>query len=278
MPVAGIDFIGERQSVRRHHQRHHHLRAVGAVIAAVAATALAGGIGRWRIGFEIGAGQVVEQHVELRLEQLAPAIPQMLEQSLAVRRQQVQATIQLVFLRQREVLAEQIGQGAAVVPLAMETKLAAGVDQAVGDQRLEHVRPASPLAAGRQPRCPELVQPEQAPKMQRQPAGAELSRPAQSHAVHADAHHFAVQLGKRVAVVGKQGKLARRFGAVGEGFDGAHPAGALAVVELAEVQQMALDHASAAHATAFDDAPVAVLFAVFVAGPRAQEHGSSLNL
>ena len=95
---------------------------------------------------------------------------------------------------------------------------------------------------------------------------------------HADAHHFAVQLGKRVAVVGKQGKLARRFGAVGEGFDGAHPAGALAVVELAEVQQMALDHASAAHATAFDDAPVAVLFAVFVAGPRAQEHGSSLNL
>ena len=114
--------------------------------------------------------------------------------------------------------------------------------------------------------------------MQRQPAGAELSRTAQSHAVHADAQRFAVQLGKRAAVVGKQGELARRFGAVGEGFDGAHPAGALAVVEFAEVQQLPLNHASAAHATVFDDAPVAMLLAVFAAGPRAQEHGSSLNL
>ena len=41
--VAGIDFIGERQPVRRHHQRHQHLRAVWAMIAAVAETALAGG-------------------------------------------------------------------------------------------------------------------------------------------------------------------------------------------------------------------------------------------
>ena len=83
---------------------------------------------------------------------------------------------------------------------------------------------------------------------------------------------------KSYSSTSKQGELAGRFGAVAEGIDGARPAGALAVVEFAEVRQMALDHASAAHAAAFDDAPVAVLFAVFVAGPCAREHGSSLNL
>ncbi len=208
---------------------------------------------------------------------LAPLPLEMLEQSLAMRRQQVQATVQFVLLRQREVLAQQIGQGAALVPLAMETKLAAGLDQAVDAQRFEHVCPAGPLAAGRQPRSPELVKPEQIPKIERQPTGAELARPAQLHLAYADAHGFATQRGNFVAVVGKQSELASGLVAGREGFDGAHPAGALGVVEFAEVQQLALDNASAAHPTGFDDAPIAVLFAVLATGPRAQEHGSSLN-
>ncbi len=88
---------------------------------------------------------------------------------------------------------------------------------------------------------------------------------------------FAAQCGQWVAVVGKQGELSSRLVAGGQRFDGADPPGALAVVEFAEVQQLALDDAAAAHATVLDDAPVAVWFAVLAAGLRAQEHGSIVN-
>jgi hypothetical protein len=51
------------------------------------------------------------------------------------------------------------------------------------------------------------------------------------------------------------------------------PPGALALADLAQVEQGFLDGAPAAQAAVFHHAPVAVEFAVFAAGCGAQEHG-----
>src|SRR3982074_1892785 len=58
----------------------------------------------WRA--EIGAGQIVEQHIEADVEQVAPAPDQMIEQGLLVFEQPVVTAIQLVDFGQPEVFAE----------------------------------------------------------------------------------------------------------------------------------------------------------------------------
>ena len=113
--VAGEHLVGERQAFRRHHQGDDDLDAVGALIAAIAEAALVGLILR-RIGFEIGAGQIVKQHIEAGVEEIAPAIDKMAEQSLLVGEEKVMAGIELVGLGEAEVTAEQIGQRALAVP------------------------------------------------------------------------------------------------------------------------------------------------------------------
>lgn len=204
--VAGIDFVPNRQPIGRQHQRDDHLRAVGTMVAAVAEAPLAARIPR-RIALEVRARQVVEQHLALRLEQLAPALPQVREQRLAMRREQVQATVELVLLRQREVLAQQVAHGARVIPLAVHAPLAARVDQPVSGQRGEQVRPTRALAAGRQPLPPEFVQAQQAPQLERQPAGAELARPPEPHRRHPHAHRLVLERRRQLAVIGKQRQL-----------------------------------------------------------------------
>src|SRR5580692_13197752 len=60
---------------------------------------------------KIGAGQIIEQHIEADVEQVAPAPDQMIEQGLLVFEQPVVTAIQLVDFGQPEVFAEQIGHG-----------------------------------------------------------------------------------------------------------------------------------------------------------------------
>ena len=111
--VAGHDLVGERQAVRRHDECDHHLWAVRPLVPAVAvATLVALGLRRG-VDFEVGAGQVVEQHVEAAgVEQIAPAGDPMAEQLLLVGQQTVVTGIELVRFGQGEVRAQQIGHGA----------------------------------------------------------------------------------------------------------------------------------------------------------------------
>jgi len=71
-------FVGQRKTFRRHHQRDDHLHAVRSFVPAVAITAFVPFRER-RLALEIGAGQIVEQHLELRPEEILPALAQMLE-------------------------------------------------------------------------------------------------------------------------------------------------------------------------------------------------------
>jgi hypothetical protein len=60
-----------------------------------------------------------------------------------------------------------------------------------------------------------------------------------------------------------------------EGIDHPAPGFALAVVDLAEIQHRPLHHLAAGAALALDDAPIAMLLAVFEASVGAQEHGGA---
>jgi len=57
------NFVGEWKTLRRDDQRNDHLYAVATLVAAITEAPIVGVIG-WRITLEIGAGQIVEQHLE----------------------------------------------------------------------------------------------------------------------------------------------------------------------------------------------------------------------
>lgn len=88
--VAIHHFVGQREAFRRYHQGHHNLLAVRPPIPAVAAPGLRI---LFRFALKIGAGQIVQQHVELRIEQILPALLQMHEQLLLVLQYPIQAAI-----------------------------------------------------------------------------------------------------------------------------------------------------------------------------------------
>ena len=67
--VAIHHFVCQRKSVRRDHQRDHHLQTVRSVVAAVAAFGFRILL---HLSFEVRAGQVVQQHLEVSPEQLRP--------------------------------------------------------------------------------------------------------------------------------------------------------------------------------------------------------------
>ena len=146
--VGGVPrqhLVAERKTLGRHDQRNHHLHAVAALVAAVAVAALVGFVVRRR-RLEIGARQVVQQHIEPRPEQVLPALTKMREQRLFVWQQLVQAPVERILLRQRKISAEQIGHRALLEPLPVQAPLAARIDQPITHQRLQDVPPARTFA------------------------------------------------------------------------------------------------------------------------------------
>ena len=188
-----------------------------------------------------------------------------------MRQQLVQTAVQGVRLRQGEILPQQITHRTRAVPLPMQAPLAAGVDQPVADQGLEHVQPARALARGRQARRPVLIEPELLPELQRQPARTPLAGPMQGELRESDLDRGPAQRRHR-AVIGKQRQRLGRVAALVQNIDRAAPGGVLRVVDLAKVEHLALEHTLLVDAVAFDDAPVAVHLAVFDALLGAQKH------
>ena len=74
---------------------------------------------------EVGAGEIIEQHVEARLKQLLPALPQVFKQGGLMLQNPIQAAIQSVLLRYREARSQQIPHGALVKPMPVQSKLTA---------------------------------------------------------------------------------------------------------------------------------------------------------
>ena len=78
-------------------------------------------------------------------------------------------------------LAQHIGHGAGLEPLAMQPPLAAQIQQPVKYQGFQHVQPARALAAGHEPRQPEAVQLQLIPQCGRQPAAARTAGAVRRH-------------------------------------------------------------------------------------------------
>src|SRR5450432_2518632 len=154
----------------------------------------------------------------------------------------------------------------------MPPPLAAPRDQSIARQRLQHVQPARALARGRQRLTPELVQPQLVPQNHRQPARPPLTRAAQTHAAQADRNHVAVE-NRRRAVLGEQRDL-RRLSRLVEDLDRATPGRMLAIVDLAEIGYLSLNHAPALNAPVLDNRPGTMLLAVLAANLVAQKHAA----
>jgi hypothetical protein len=274
--VAGVarqDLVGQGKALRGHDQGDDNLDAIGALVTTVAVLAFA--VLR-RLAFEIGAGQIVEQHIEADIEQHPPALLQRGEQRLVVRQQLVQTAIKGLALGDGEVLAEQISHGAAIEPIAVQSPLAARINEPIGDQGFQHVQPARPLATRGQMRLPESIQTKLTPKLASEPARTPLTRPVQLQPAQPDLHHIAIQRGC-CAIFRKQRHLRWCPLVLVEHLDRLAPRRLLRIVDLPEVEHLVLHYTPVGDAAVLNDTPVPVLLAVFEAVFRAQKHADSIG-
>jgi hypothetical protein len=275
--VARQHFVSQRQALGRDNERDHELRTVGPLVAAVAMSTLRplGQIGR--VHFEIRAGQIVQQHVEIGVEQVAPALRQMRKQRVLVREQEVVAGIELVRLGQAEVRADEIGHRAVAEPFPMQPPLAARRDQPVGDQHLEHMIPSRPLAARGQALGPEPVELQLPPQQPGQPTGAPLPRAMQAHLGKPQPHHRGVVSRGFAAILREQRERSRAAGLRVEHLDRLAPSFRLRRVDLAQIINVPLHHSAIVETLVLDDVPIEVRLAVLPSFDSSQEHDDGFN-
>ena len=235
--------------------------------------------GKRRIGLEIGACQIVKQHFEAGVEQIAPAADQMLEQGWLVRQKSVVTAIERADLRQALVRAQKVGQRALVEPLPMQPPFAARRQKAIGDKHEQNLIPRRALAARGQLLIPEAIQLQLAPQRQGQPTRAKRPWTQQSQLLQLQTDDRAVVGDPLAPVIGKQRQGPRLRRPLLKGLDRFAPRKLLAIVDLAQIQNVALNHAAPADAPVLHHAEVAVLLAVLLANRRAQKHdGAQLSI
>src|ERR1700760_340632 len=269
---ARQNLVRQRQTVRRDHQRDHHLRTVRPFVAAVTVAALVALRHIRSVDLEIGAGQIVEQYVEADVEQIAPARHQVREQIRFVRQQKIMTDVKLVRLGQTEIRTEQIGHGTAAEPVAMQLPLAARGDQPVRHQHLQDLIPPRALAVDRQTLGPEAIQLQLFPQLPGQPARTPLPWPAQPHLREAKLHGRTVGRHRGTVILRKQRQRPRTSRFLIEDFDGFAPSGRLRRADLTQIQNMTLHHPAAREALVLDDAPIAMRLAVLLSPGLPQEH------
>jgi hypothetical protein len=99
----------------------------------------------------------------------------------------------------------------------------------------------------------------------------------QLHRVESHLHTMRLRMLRNRPIGGKQGELSVPLRAFIEGFDLPTPGLMLAVMDLAELQHLALNDLAAGTAPVLDDIPITMLFAVFDAFVESQEHANQLS-
>jgi hypothetical protein len=97
----------------------------------------------------------------------------------------------------------------------------------------------------------------------------------QLHRIEPYLHAVTIGAGWNLTIGWKQRQLAVPPAPFIKSFDQLAPGRALAVIDLAEIKHLPLDHLAASAALALDDIPVAMLFAVFEASVGSQEHDAN---
>ncbi len=106
--VAGVarhDFIGQRKTFGTEHHRDDHLSAIRTLVPAVAVFGLGSLL---HLTLEISAGQVIEQQVVSRTEEIFPAPLQVAEEGSPMLVKPIQTLVKTVLGGHREVLLQQL--------------------------------------------------------------------------------------------------------------------------------------------------------------------------
>jgi len=257
--VAGEHFVTQRKAVERHHQRDQDLLAVATMIARIAALRLA--IGQ-RLALEIGAGDVVEQHVVAQREQFSTTLRYMGFERRFVTEQMIEAAIEAILVDLLIAQLKQIAQRRAAVPILGNVQLARRLAEARRDQHRSHLRPGNALFANRQQTLAQLLKPDATPQRQRQIHVAKLARALDANALQANRHRplFAAIIKKRCLL-----RRADQMPCQRPRFD------APALVEFAKMRHSLLDDAPANPHTAHQP-PIAMNLAVLSQRRMAQIH------
>jgi len=203
----------------------------------------------------------------------------MLEQGWLVRQKTVVTAIERADLRQALVRAQKVGQRALVEPLPMQPPFAARRQKAIADKHEQHLIPRRALAARGQPLIPEAIQLQFAPQRQGQPTRAKRPRTEQSQLFQLQTDDRGVVGDPLAPVIRKQRQRSWLRRPLLKGLDRFAPGELLAIVDLAQVQNVALNHAAPADAPVLHHAEVAALLAVLLANRRAQKHdGAPLSI
>lgn len=260
--VASEHLIAQGEAVERHHKGNAHLRAVGTMIARIAALRLRV---RFRLAFKIGARDIVEQHVVLDREQLAAPLGQMRLHRRLVREQAIKPAIEPILVDLLIAELQQIAKRRAAIPVLGDVQLAAWLAQSSRHQHRRHLRPRDAFPAHRKQSPAQLLKPHPAPQGERQVNVAKLPRALDANALQANGrrHMF--------AAVMEQRRVFRRADQPARQRARLHPS---VLVEFAKMRDRLLDHprpnTNAAHQT-----PIAMNLPVLPANRVAQVHAPS---
>src|SRR5258705_3260798 len=105
--IAAEHLVSQGQALRSDDQCNDDLYAVGAFITAVTESALVA-LRKGRITFNIGARQIVKQHVKFYSKQCRPSLVQKLKELCFLLDQRIQTSIKSVFCYNREVYIKYI--------------------------------------------------------------------------------------------------------------------------------------------------------------------------
>ena len=186
--VAGQHFVGEREALGRDDEGDDDLHAVAALVPAVAEAARVGGVGG-RITFKIRAGQIVEEHLELRVEEIAPSCGEVIKERRLMRHEFVVAFVEAMDFRERKISTEQVREGRVLKPRPVQPPLAPRIDEPVKHEGLQDLIPTRAFATGGEFAAPKLAEAKLFPQLAAQPASAPLTRTPQGHLRKAHAHN-----------------------------------------------------------------------------------------
>src|SRR5215471_3965534 len=125
--------------------------------------------------------------------------------------------------------------------------------------------PAGAFARIGQTSRPKAIESQLLVELAGEPTRTPLARPVQLHGSESDLHAMARRVVGHRPIGREQGQLRGLLRALVKGIDHPAPGFLLAIVDLAEVEHLALHDLAAGAAFAFDNAPVAVLLAVLEA-------------
>ena len=272
--VAGEHLVSQRQSLGRDDQRHDDWHAVAALVPAVAEAAGIGFLVR-RVAFAVGAGQVVEEHVELGAEEIAPALAQMGEEGVLVCEQTVPAAGEGVVRGQAFIPAEPISAGGGAKPVPGPSPFAAGGEQTVESQEPEPLFPVGAFATDAPAGGEEGVELPLAPEWIAPPAGAPGAGAGELQRIQPDVNGGRGG-DRRRAILGEERALAGRAVLCIEDGEGLLPGGLLGVIDLAPVEDVALPDV-ASDAAALDDRPGAMPLAVLLPLAALEKHAGQYS-